>query len=79
VVFREPTTRTGLEQAMDRLSLFKMGYSWGGVASLVVTPETAEAPRARRFGGRLLRFSVGLEDPEDLIADLQQAFRFRQV
>jgi cystathionine beta-lyase len=54
-----------------------MGYSWGGIASLVVTPDTAEAPSARRFGGRLLRFYVGLEDPDDLIADLQQAFRFR--
>jgi cystathionine beta-lyase len=77
VVFREPASQVELQQAMDRLSLFQMGYSWGGIASLVVTPDTAEAPSARRFGGRLLRFYVGLEDPDDLIADLQQAFRFR--
>jgi cystathionine beta-lyase len=77
VVFREPASRHDLQSAMDRLALFRMGYSWGGVASLVVMPNTAAAPRAQRFGDRLLRFYVGLEDPDDLIADLQQGFRFR--
>jgi cystathionine beta-lyase len=77
VVFREPASRHDLQSAMDRLALFRMGYSWGGVASLVVMPNTAAAPRAQRFGNRLLRFYVGLEDPDDLIADLQQGFRFR--
>jgi cystathionine beta-lyase len=77
VVFREPASRLELQQAMDRLALFQMGYSWGGVNSLVVVPDTTEAPNARRFENRLLRFYVGLEDARDLIADLQQAFRFR--
>ncbi len=77
VVFREPASRHELQNAMDRLTLFRMGYSWGGVSSLVVMPNTVEAPHARRFGDRLLRLYVGLEDPDDLIADLQQAFHFR--
>ena len=77
VVFREPASRRDLQDAMDRLTLFRMGYSWGGVASLIVMPDTDAAPNAKRFGGRLLRFYVGLEDPGDLIADLQQAFGFR--
>jgi cystathionine beta-lyase len=77
VVFREPMSRRDLQEAMDRLTLFGMGYSWGGVSSLVVMPDTAEAPNARRFGERLLRLYVGLEDADDLMADLQQAFRFR--
>lgn len=76
VVFREPASRHELQNAMDRLTLFRMGFSWGGVSSLVVMPDTAAAPHARRFGDRLLRFYVGLEDPDDLIADLQQAFGF---
>ena len=76
VVFREPTSRHELQNAMDRLTLFRMGYSWGGVSSLVVVPDMTEASHARRFADRLLRFYVGLEDPDDLIADLQQAFRF---
>ncbi len=79
VVFREPASRRELQDAMDRLTLFRMGYSWGGVSSLVVMPDTDAAPNAGRFGDRLLRFYVGLEDPDDLIGDLQQAFRFRPV
>lgn len=75
LVFREPISRREIQDAMDRLELFRMGYSWGGVSSLAVVPDLAEAPNASRFGDRLLRLHVGLEDPEDLIADLQQAFR----
>ncbi len=76
VVLREPTSKREIQDAMDRLKLFRMGYSWGGVSSLVVTPDTSEAPNARRFGDRLVRFYIGLEDADDLIADLQQAFGF---
>ena len=76
VVLREPISRRDMQDAMDRLTLFGMGYSWGGVSSLVVMPDVG-SPGARRFGDRLLRFHVGLEDPDDLIADLQQAFQFR--
>jgi cystathionine beta-lyase len=76
VVFREPVSKRDIQDAMNRLKLFRMGYSWGGVTSLVVTPDVSEAPRARQYGDRLVRFYVGLERPEDLTADLQQAFGF---
>ena len=67
---------------IDALSLFGIGYSWGGYESLVVpvdpTPNRSVTPwplpgmdPADRFGVRL---SIGLEDPADLIADLAQAF-----
>jgi cystathionine beta-lyase len=72
VVFRDPVTRAQLQKAMDYMQLFRMGYSWGGVASLVMTP-SAGAPNTRQYGGRLLRLYIGLEDPDDLIADLEQA------
>jgi cystathionine beta-lyase len=56
----------------DRLRLFKIGFSWGGVTSLVVAfPNLARAGRG--YGGRLVRLNVGLEEPSDLIADLTQA------
>lgn len=74
VVLRPPITRSDLLGVMDRLRLFKMGYSWGGVASLVMAPG-ADAPNTRRYGGRLLRLYIGLEDPDDLIADLEQGLR----
>jgi cystathionine beta-lyase len=75
VVFRPPLTRRQLHASMDRLRLFRMGYSWGGVTSLVVTPDVEEAPNATAYGDRLVRFSIGLEDVDELIEDLEQAFR----
>jgi cystathionine beta-lyase len=60
----------------DALRLFKIGYSWGGPISLVV-PYELESMRAgwptHLLRGTLVRFSVGLEDVEDLQADLAQA------
>ncbi|SCK57781.1 cystathionine beta-lyase [Variovorax sp. HW608] len=72
--------RYGTEQVdrfCDSLSLFKLGYSWGGPISLVVPydiglmrdPSVAPWPHK----GTLVRFSVGLEDVDDLRADLEQA------
>ncbi|MFC0632719.1 cystathionine beta-lyase [Brevundimonas balnearis] len=61
---------------MNRLTLFGLGYSWGGFESLI-THETGQLSlRARppRLEGALLRLHVGLEDPHDLIADLSRAF-----
>ena len=75
VVYRQPLSRRDLHRCMDRLRLFQMGYSWGGVSSLVVTPDLDEAPNARSYGDRLVRIYVGLEDPDDLIGDIEQAFR----
>jgi cystathionine beta-lyase len=75
VVFRPPLGRREIQAAMDRLTLFRMGYSWGGVTSLVVTPDLTEALNAQIYGDRLARFYIGLEDPDDLIRDLEQAFR----
>jgi cystathionine beta-lyase len=67
---------------IDALRLFGIGYSWGGFESLVVpldpAPYRSVTPwppvgmdQGDRFGVRL---SIGLEDPADLIADLEQAF-----
>lgn len=75
VVFRPPLGRRDIEAAMDRLTLFRMGYSWGGVTSLVVTPDLTEAPNAQAYGDRLARFYIGLEASDDLIDDLERAFR----
>jgi len=75
VVFRPPRSHYDLHACMDRLKFFRIGYSWGGVSSLVVTPDLAEAPNAQVYGERLVRFYVGLEDTGDLISDIEQAFR----
>ena len=60
---------------IDALQLFGAGVSWGGFESLAVPGRDQVARRAEppKFGGCLVRLHVGLEDPADLIADLEQA------
>ncbi|MCB8819070.1 cystathionine beta-lyase [Microvirga rosea] len=73
VVFASHLSKDSLIGLIDRLRLFKIGYSWGGVTSLAV-PYFDAVRQVRSYGGRLVRFNIGLEDPSDLIADLEQAF-----
>jgi len=73
-------TAAARDAVIDALSLFGIGYSWGGFESLVTPLDPAPARSATpwppagtdpadRFG---LRLSIGLEDPGDLIADLER-------
>jgi cystathionine beta-lyase len=59
---------------VEALELFGIGYSWGGFESLAV-PAGAKLSRsvARDWGGAIVRLHIGLEDPQDLIADLERA------
>jgi cystathionine beta-lyase len=59
---------------VDSLKLFGIGASWGGYESLIVPAKFTRTATARKFTGPLLRLHVGLEDPADLIADLEQGF-----
>lgn len=68
------------EQFVNHLDLFQLAVSLGSVSSLVELPYLmthAELPVADRLAAgvtpQLIRFSIGLEDSEDLIADIQQA------
>ncbi|MFA5969528.1 MAG: cystathionine beta-lyase [Sphingomonas sp.] len=57
---------------IDGLDLFGIGYSWGGFESLALPVDPAQHRSATRpaFDGPLVRLQIGLEDPDDLIADL---------
>ena len=64
---------------VNSLKLFGYGYSWGGFESLVLHQEFRETGN-RKFMSlakdeHLVRFHIGLEDPNDLIADIKQALR----
>ena len=72
VVFSPGVPRQAIEEFVDRLELFEIGYSWGGVTSLAM-PFFALRRRERPANGNLVRFNVGLEDPQDLIADLNRS------
>ena len=58
---------------LDSLKLFGLGYSWGGYESLAIPcdPQLTRRSLEWKFSGPLVRFHVGLEDPADLIEDLQ--------
>lgn len=77
VVFDERFSTAQVDRFCDALKLFKLGYSWGGPVSLVVPYDIASMRSARLgpcpYKGVLVRFSVGLEAREDLLADLEQA------
>jgi cystathionine beta-lyase len=72
VVFQPDVAPEQILAMIDCLRLFKIGYSWGGLTSLV-TPQFSVAREVRAYGPRLVRFNIGLEDPDDLIADLAAA------
>lgn len=59
----------------DALQLFGIGYSWGGFESLAlpIRPEDYRSLMPGTGGAPALRLAIGLEDPDDLIADLAQA------
>ncbi len=69
-------------QFIDALDLFGIGYSWGGFESLALPVDPAPIRTATSWppqtgtnvDGPIVRLSIGLEDPADLIADLEQAF-----
>ena len=61
---------------MNALTLFGMGFSWGGFESLIIAFDCAEYRTATQWapGGPTLRLHIGLEDVDDLIADLEGGF-----
>lgn len=59
----------------DRRAHFRLGYSWGGFESLIMPAKIGNLRTAHPWaGGPLLRLHTGLEDPADLIADLEEGF-----
>lgn len=75
VVLR-PLGAQALTAFVDALELFGIGSSWGGYESLVTVAHIEHLRSATQWnpGGPTIRLHIGLEDPDDLIADLEQAF-----
>jgi cystathionine beta-lyase len=72
----KPMPDKAVHAFMNELALFGIGFSWGGYESLVILFDCAEYRTATKWapGGPTLRFHIGLEDPGDLIADLERGF-----
>jgi len=61
---------------LDALSLFGLGYSWGGFQSLALEVDLSDRKILRNaYAGPLIRLQIGLEDVDDLINDLERAFQ----
>jgi cysteine-S-conjugate beta-lyase len=72
----KPASEAAVAAMLDGLALFGLGFSWGGYESLVIPFDCAKYRTATKWapGGQALRFSVGLEDIEDLKEDLDRGF-----
>ncbi len=78
VVFDARHDQGRVDAFCDALRLFRLGYSWGGPVSLVVPYELRqmrERATPHLADGTVVRFCVGLEDVDDLRADLAQALQ----
>lgn len=75
-VILEPASAKAVAALIDALELFGIGSSWGGFESLAIRADPKKIRTATRWspGGPLIRLHIGLEDPDDLIADLEQGF-----
>lgn len=75
VVFN-PLPDAAIAAFVDGLQYFGLGASWGGYESLVMPNDPRKIRTATRWDdpGTLLRFHAGLEDPADLLADLEAGF-----
>jgi cystathionine beta-lyase len=75
-VVLKPAPQAAVYALIDALDLFGIGASWGGFESLVQPTNPARIRSATRWQaeGPSLRLHIGLEDPQDLIADLDRGF-----
>ncbi len=76
VLFNEQYSEEQTDRFVDNLKLFKIGFSWGGAHSLCVPYRMQKMRNAWQERGTLVRFNVGLEDTDDLIADIEQALTY---
>lgn len=73
-VVLKPASGKSVDAFLDHLSLFSMGYSWGGFESLAIPFKPRRTATTWTAHGPCLRFHIGLENPDDLIADLAGGF-----
>jgi len=75
-VMLKPAAKARVDAMLDGMRLFRMGWSWGGFESLIIPANVERAKRTIPWNARgpYMRLHVGLEDVQDLIADLEDGF-----
>ena len=74
VVFKH-TTEIAMNAFIDGLELFSLGGSWGGYESLVLPTNVLRTATKWTENQQSIRFHIGLEDPEDLIKDIESGLK----
>jgi len=77
VVLEEGPDAAAIARMLDGMDLFAMGYSWGGYESLIIPadPKSTRTQTPWPYAGQTLRIHAGLEDPGDLIQDLEAGLK----
>jgi cystathionine beta-lyase len=70
----KPVPEQAVARFVDGLQHFGIGYSWGGFESLILPSHIHRTAEPFAAAGPVLRVHAGLEDADDLIADLEQGF-----
>ncbi len=73
----KPCAPAAVAAMVDGLELFGIGASWGGYESLAIPFDCSKVRTATKWnpGGPTVRFHIGLEDPDDLIADIERGLK----
>jgi len=79
-VILKPHTEESITKMLESLSLFGLGYSWGGYESLAIPTWPNKVRNVSRWDPDFphLRIHAGLENPDDLIDDLEESFKILQ-
>ena len=78
VIFKPDYDISAVRRFCDALKLFKLGFSWGGPVSLVMLYDLKMMRKLENTHlqqGLLVRLCIGLEDPQDLIQDIENALK----
>lgn len=78
IVLKKKYSEKSLGHMLDKLHFYAMGYSWGGYESLILPVDATNIRTATKWpysNKTCLRLSIGLEDVEDLKADLEAGFK----
>lgn len=77
VVLNSAFNQHNVDDMLDNMRIFSMGFSWGGFESLIIPFDCADYRTATRWSpeGKTLRLQIGLEDTGDLKQDLQAGLK----
>jgi cystathionine beta-lyase len=73
-VVLKPVGEKSVTAMIDGMKHFGIGYSWGGYESLIIPADFERTAKKFEAEGPVIRIHAGLEDPADLIADLEAGF-----